>query len=368
MTRPLPTRRAQVAVAGRLRASALLLAVAPVVLAGCAPREPAPAGTDAPAAPVPSAAAAAVAEGRAAWHTLPEGEGPMLRHEHGYVEVGGRFFLIGGRGERPVEEFDPATGRWTRRATPPLEMHHFQAVAYDGRIYVLGALTGGWPNEPPIPHVYIYDPAADRWERGPEVPEARRRGAAGVVVHDGEIFLVSGIQVGHSSGHVPWLDAFDPRTGRWRVLADAPRARDHFHAVVLDGRLYAVGGRRSSAATNQPFQLTVAEVDVYDFATDRWTTLPAASNLPTERAGTATVAWGGRVVVLGGESGSQVPAHDEVEALDPATGRWTALPRLNQGRHGAQAVLHDGRIWIAAGSRVRGANEIRSQEVFPTPP
>jgi hypothetical protein len=152
------------------------------------------------------------------------------------------------------------------------------------------------------------------------------------------------------------------------VLADAPRARDHFHAVVLDGRLYAVGGRRSSAATNQPFQLTVAEVDVYDFATDRWTTLPAASNRPTERAGTATVAWGGRVVVLGGESGSQVPAHDEVEALDPATGRWTALPRLNQGRHGAQAVLHDGRIWIAAGSRVRGANEIRSQEVFPTPP
>jgi N-acetylneuraminic acid mutarotase len=282
--------------------------------------------------------------------------------------VGGRFFLIGGRGDRPVEEFDPATGSWRTRASAPIEMHHFQAVAYDGKVYVLGALTGGWPNEPPIPHVYVYDPATDQWTRGAEIPEGRRRGAAGAVVHDGLIYLVSGIQVGHSRGHVPWLDAFDPRTNQWRALADAPRPRDHFHAVVADGRLYAVGGRRSSAATNEPFQLTVPEVDVYDIATNRWTTLPSASNLPTERAGTAAVVYDGRVVVLGGESGSQVPAHDEVEALDPRTGTWTSLPRMNQGRHGTQAVLHDGRIWIAAGSRVRGAAEINSQEVFPAPP
>jgi large repetitive protein len=310
------------------------------------------------------AQAASTAEPSGGWQRVETAERPMQRHENGYVAVGDLFYLIGGRGERPVEVFDPATGSWETRATAPLEMHHFQAVEYDGRIYVLGALTGGYPNEDPIPHVYIYDPAADHWSRGPEIPADRRRGAAGVVVHEGRIYLVSGIQNGHSDGHVPWLDAFDPRTGEWEQLPDSPRARDHFHAAVVEGRLYAAGGRRSSAATGEPFQLTIPEVDVYDFASRTWSTLPAAANLPTERAGTAAAVLQARLVVLGGESGSQQPAHAEVEAFDPRTGRWELWPPMLEGRHGTQAIAYDGRIYIAAGSKTRGADEIDSQEVF----
>jgi hypothetical protein len=63
-----------------------------------------------------------------------------------------------GDGEQDLAVFDPATGAWETRASAPLEMHHFQAVAYAGKVYVLGALTGGFPNEPPIPHVYVYYP------------------------------------------------------------------------------------------------------------------------------------------------------------------------------------------------------------------
>jgi hypothetical protein len=309
-------------------------------------------------------ARAEIAAGAGTWEMFPQGDAPLLRHENGYVRIGNRFYLVGGRGERPIEIFDPATRVWATGAAAPMELHHFQAVEYGGRLYVLGAMTGRFPAEPPVPEIHIYDPATDRWSRGPEVPADRRRGGAGVVVHDGLIYVVAGIQNGHTDGHVPWLDSFDPRTGTWRRLADAPRPRDHFHAAVIDGKIYAAGGRRSSAATGQGFQLTVAEVDVYDIASGRWSTLPPASNIPTERAGTSVAVLDGHLVVMGGESGSQQPAHAEVEALDPATGRWTTLAPLQQGRHGTQAIVHDGRIYIAAGSRTRGANEINSQEVF----
>lgn len=297
------------------------------------------------------------------WETLPEGDA-LMRHESGYVKVGDRLYAVGGRGERAVQAFDPATGSWTTGAVPPLEMHHFQAVEHGGRIYVLGAMTGGYPAEPPIPHVYIYDPATDSWAQGPEIPADRRRGGAGAVAHEGKIYVVAGITNGHSDGHVAWLDEFDPATGEWRQLADAPRPRDHFHAAVLDGKLYAVGGRRSSAATGQTFELTVPEVDVYDFASGAWMTLPPESNLPTERAGSTSIALNGEIVVLGGESASQQPAHAEVEALDPSTGSWRTLAPMNTGRHGTQVVLHDGKLYVVAGSRVRGATEINSQEVF----
>jgi N-acetylneuraminic acid mutarotase len=298
------------------------------------------------------------------WEMLPAGERPTQRHENGYVRVGDLFYLVGGRGERPVEIFDPVSRTWRTGATPPVEMHHFQAVEYEGRIYALGALTGRWPAEPPIPTVYVYDPATDHWSEGPAIPADRRRGAAGVVVHDGLIYVVAGIQNGHTDGHVAWLDAFDPRTGEWRRLADAPRPRDHFHAAVIDGRLYAAGGRLSSAQPGEGFVHTIPEVDVYDFASGAWTTLPPASNIPTPRAGSATGVLEGHLVVLGGESGVQEPAHAEVEALDPRTGRWITLAPMLQGRHGTQVVVHRDRMYIAAGSRTRGANEIDSQEVY----
>ena len=308
------------------------------------------------------------AQATGSWETLPEGEQPQQRHEHGYVKVGDRFYLVGGRGEKLTQAFDPATGRWSDGAAPPVEMHHFQAVEHDGKVWVVGAMTGGYPDEPPIPRVHVYDPASDSWSLGPEIPEDRRRGGAGAIAHEGRIYVVAGIRNGHTDGHVAWFDAFDPATGEWTRLPDAPRPRDHFQAAIVDGRLFAIGGRRSSAATGQTFELTVPEVDVYDFATGEWTTLPAASNLPTERAGTTSVVLNGEILVIGGESGAQQPAHAEVEALDPATGRWRTLAPLNTGRHATQAVVHDGRIYVAAGSRTRGATEINSQEVYTPAP
>ena len=81
-------------------------------------------------------------------------------------------------------------------------MHHFQAVVFDNKIYVVGAMTGAYPKEPPLSHVYIYNPAADAWSQGPEVPVDRRRGGAGAVLYNGEIYLVAGITNGHYDGHV----------------------------------------------------------------------------------------------------------------------------------------------------------------------
>lgn len=302
------------------------------------------------------------------WETRTPSSGePMERHENAYVRVEDRFYLIGGRGERPVEIYDPETGAWNTGATPPLSMHHFQAVAHEGKVYVLGAFTGGFPDETPIPNIYIYDPQEDSWSEGPEIPEERRRGAAGAVAHEGTIYLVGGIQNGHLDGHVHWLDAFDPATGTWEQLPEAPHRRDHFQAVITGEKLYAVGGRRSSQATGEPFELTIPEVDVYDLEAGTWTTLPSAADLPTERAGSITVPIDSRFIVMGGESGSQMPAHAEVELFDPETNAWQALAPMNEGRHGTQAVVYAGKVYVAAGSKTRGATEINTQEVFDLP-
>lgn len=302
-------------------------------------------------------------ESETQWTTVTSKNEPTARHENAFTEVDGKFYLLGGRGERPVDIYDPQTQEWSQGQAPPVEMNHFQAVSFDGKVYVMGALTGGFPDEDPIPNIYIYDPQTDEWTEGPEIPEGRRRGAAGAFAYNDKLYLVCGIQNGHTDGYVSWLDEYDPATDTWTSLPDAPHQRDHVQAVVADNKIYVAGGRTTSNATGQTLELTVPEVDVYDFDSGAWTTLE--NDIPTMRAGTTSVHLGDHVIVIGGESGAMEPSHHHVEALNINTGTWDSLPSLNQGRHGTQAFVYEGKIYIAAGSGNRGGGpELTSMEVY----
>lgn len=297
------------------------------------------------------------------WQTLSTANSCTNRHENALTAVKDKLVLLGGRGIKPVEILDLKTKTWTTLKESPIEMHHFQAITYNNEVWVLGAFTGGYPHETPIPNIYIFNPDKNEWRVGPEIPTERRRGAAGVLVHRNKIYMVCGIQDGHWDGHVAWLDEYDPKTNSWRKLADAPHARDHVQAVVVDDKIYVAGGRRSTARINQVLNLTEKAVDVYDFKTNTWSTLD--EDLPTLRAGNASVALGKKVLVIGGESGEQVPAHSEVEALNTKTMKWETLPPLKQGRHGTGAVNVKGKIYIVAGSGNRGGGpELNSVEAF----
>lgn len=319
----------------------------PLLLAACA--DPAASSvTSRPAAAAENAATTA-----SSWDSVATVNAPTARHEAAFVAVGDKAYLLGGRGIKPVDVYDPATKTWTSGAPSPVEIHHFQPVVYKNEIYLLGAMTGPWPDETALPDVYVYNPARDEWRTAGPIPADRRRGGAGALLHDGKIYLVCGIVNGHRSGHVPWLDTFDPTTGEWTVLPDAPRARDHFQAVYAAGKIYAPAGRRTGT-TESPFGGTEPLVDAYDLATRTWTTL--TDTLPTPRAGNAAIFHDGSVLVLGGESTAHEVAHNEVEALDVATGTWSTLAPLSRGRHGTGVVYLDGKLMMASGCGNRGGS------------
>ena len=306
--------------------------------------------------------------GQGQWITPDTSNKPVPRHENAFVQAGDKFYLLGGRGIKPVEIYDPATQSWSEGAPIPLEISHCQAVTYNGLIYLMGGLVGGWPSETPLSHIFIYNPLMDTWTVGPDIPPHRQRGAAGVVVHNDKIYLVCGIVNGHTSGWVPWLDEYDPATNEWKELPDAPRSRDHVQAAVANNQLVVAGGRRSGYM-GQGLEATVVETDVYDFGSGKWRTLPSpGGDIPTQRAGCTAVSVGNEIIVIGGESGSQVPAHSEVEALNISTGTWRSLPSLQRGRHGTQVILAGGGLHIAAGCGERGGSpELDSFEYYELP-
>lgn len=299
------------------------------------------------------------------WQKVESTNSPEKRHENGMAVANGKIYLIGGRGMHPVNEFDPKTKTWKSLNQPPLEMSHFQAVSYKNEIYVLGALSGSFPHEVPIPNIYIFNPIKNEWRKGPELPKNRLRGAAGAFVYNNKIYLVCGIQDGHWDGHVAWFDEYDPATGQWKTLPDAPHTRDHLSVAVANNKLVVTGGRQSNFKTNRVINTTIKETDVYDFKTGKWTTMSPENNIPTMRAGNTAIAYGNKVLLIGGESGEQIPAHNEVEAFNLETNKWEKFPSLLQGRHGMQVVSLDGKLYVATGSKNQGGGpELDDMEVL----
>lgn len=300
------------------------------------------------------------------WSTVATTGAATARHETAMVALAGKAYLMGGRGVKAVEEFDPVTKAWRQLGPTPLEMHHFQPVAYRGSIYVMTAMTGKYPKETPLETIYIYDPGRDQWSPGPAIPPERRRGGAGTAVYNGKIYVACGIVDGHTSGTVAWFDEFDPQTGEWRRLPDAPRVRDHFSAVVSGDQLYLVGGRNTSY--HEPdnftafFGAVIPDVDVYDFAAGAWSSLSAPLPVPTAAGG--VVELDGSIYYFGGETAQDL-AHSEVQRLDLASGEWSLVAPLQRGRHGGGAAVLDGAIYFATGSGGRGGGpELSSIEMF----
>ncbi|GIV35046.1 MAG: hypothetical protein KatS3mg031_2581 [Chitinophagales bacterium] len=311
-------------------------------------------------------------EGPGQWNTITTTNTCAARHDCGFVQVGTRFFLLGGHGTTglPTENYNFVSKTWAtsgdvRDATPPIPLHHFQAVQIRGLIYVGCAFTGNTPNDIPAENVYYYDPSANLWHVGRLIPESRRRGASAAVVYNEKIYFIGGLKSGHNAGWTNYLDVYDPQTNTWTVLPDAPRERDHFQAVVHNGKIYCIGGRKTGFGGNT-YAETVKEIDVYNIAEQTWSTLPSPEcDIPTPRAGAGVGLIGDEIFVIGGESILQTGALGTNEAFNVKTKSWRALADMNTGRHGTQAIVNNYAIYIAAGAGNRGESpDLNSIEVY----
>ncbi|GGW31723.1 malectin domain-containing carbohydrate-binding protein [Arenibacter certesii] len=307
------------------------------------------------------------------WIDKNENENYTARHECSFVQAGNKFYLMGGReNAKTLDIYDYSSNSWTTLFnSAPVEFNHYQATEYQGLIWVIGAFkTNIFPNEDPADFIWAFDPAAKKWIQGPEIPIARRRGSSGLVVYNDKFYIVGGNTIGHNGGYVPWFDVYDPATGIWTPLANAPRARDHFHAAVIGNKLYAVGGRLSGG-TGGTFKPLIPQVDVYNFATSSWSTLPSGQNIPTPRAAAAVAVFNGKLMVVGGEVQDEqvygVLTTDAVkitEEYNPTTGNWTRLGNLNYERHGTQAIVSGSGIYVVGGSNNLGGGNQKNMEVY----
>lgn len=271
------------------------------------------------------------------WESQPPAPAP--RQEAAFAALGDKLHLVGGfeyggADSARHEIYDVATRTWTVAAPLPEPSHHLQGAAIGSRLYVVGGLqtlqfvvTG---------RLWEYDPGTGMWSARASLPAGRARGGGAAVAHDGRLYFAGGLRDGAPQAQV---DVYDPATDSWTALPDMPTPRDHLGIAVVDGLLYAVGGRQAS------FESEIAATEALDLAKGTWRT--GLARIPTLRAGFATAAFNGEIATVGGES--QAGPHEHVEAYHPATDSWRTLAPMPLPRHGIQGVAHSNGVWVAGG-------------------
>jgi N-acetylneuraminic acid mutarotase len=133
-----------------------------------------------------------------------------------------------------------------------------------------------------------------------------------------------------------------------------PKALDHLASVVVDGKIYAVGGETGHADFDgNATYIQFPNLYVYDPAGDEWTRL---ADMPGGRshAETSTFVVNNKIYVLGGRIDAARATTGVVE-YDPITNVWKQLNPLPEARHGAVGAWYDDKFIILGGQMGTGA-------------
>lgn len=270
---------------------------------------------------------------------------PTVRQEHAVVALEGEIYVIGGfvpTITASVQAFDPAASAWRDAADFPFPLHHANAAVVGGRLFVAGFYLGmSFTNADG--RVFEYDPVLDSWAERGLMPAGSERASSCVAAFDGKIYLFGGAR----AGSVQDASVYDVESNSWQELPPLPEPREHCVAAAIDGLLYVASGRSDGIAGLEP------NTWAFDPATSSYT--PRAPIL-TPRGGTAGAALEGRLFIFGGEGNPGDPSgvFPNVEAYDPATDSWEALPPMLVPRHGLGAAALGGRIYLPGGADAQG--------------
>ncbi|MBM7842813.1 kelch repeat-containing protein [Herpetosiphon giganteus] len=250
--------------------------------------------------------------------------------------VGGKLYVFGGFGQpglsgdtpsRLSNVYDPVANTWT--AIAPLErgLTHVGTATDGQKIFFVGGYIEDFDGVGQIFGSRVsryYDTATNSYTNLPVIPLQR---AAGQLYYlDRKLHYVGGTyyKVNDVGTHFV-LDLNNLATG-WvtqtnqLTYAELPNPRQHAGGVVLDGKLYYIGGQHGHDGS-----LTVDnDVHRYDPATNAWEQL-ADIPLALNHISHSTVVLGGKIFVFAGQT-TNGTKHNTIYVYNPATNTWAQMP------------------------------------------
>ena len=159
--------------------------------------------------------------------------------------VNGKIYVIG---PAFTYVYDPANDSWTSKTRMPTPNPgcSVKSVVLNNKIIVIGEYSSGFLKTEQ--KVLIYDPENDTWSQCKSDPTIVVAGAAGATVgaKAPQKIYVLGV-VSENPRPTPVNQVYDPKTDTWATANAMTTNRQDFAVVVVNDKLYAIGGYTDSS-------------------------------------------------------------------------------------------------------------------------
>ena len=274
----------------------------------------------------------------------PYGAMPTARGSLVAARIGDKVLAMTGFRRAPTyfldvnEILDLSNGSWSQGTPHPMRLESANSTVYDDRLFVCGGFDGVRTRR----EAYWYDPATDNWSRAADMPYPRY-GSPAVVGADGKIYVIGHQEQGKDNFIV---QVYDPNVDQWTARPAPVDAGGEPAVAVLEERIFLFGG--GDLKTNRREN----KVLVYYPAGNRW---EQAAPMPVARMGGAAAIWNDKVYLFGGQDeppdrrSYAAATMARVDIYDPATDRWTRARDMAQPRLRLRAVELDDGILLLGG-------------------
>ncbi len=134
---------------------------------------------------------------------------------------------------KDVETLDPKTMVWEKKADLTEAKHAVSVSALNGKIYAVGGSITSGTSDYPCKDVEEYDPATDSWTKKANLPNQNAYNCSAIL--NGQIYVTGGV-----TGRR--LFSYDPVQDKWTAGEFRDIASWHNTASAAGGKLYVIGG------------------------------------------------------------------------------------------------------------------------------
>ena len=240
-------------------------------------------------------------------------------------------------------------GQWIQKASMPTPRHDLQAITVGNQIY---AISGGGDLTSDV--VEIYNVETDAWKQGPSIPT--KRGWFGTVLLDQKIYAIGGKTIRSDEEKARTGDPanYDIRDSvevlnltnqTWASLKPIAAPRAGLAATLCQGKIYAIGGNamNNEIRTGGPHLDTV---EIYDPQRDYWS---QGIPIPTPLQGPAVTTVDDRMYVTAGMGGPERKPNGSTYVFDPYVGTWGHLAPIPTPRCDPGSLVVDRKIYTFGG-------------------
>ena len=193
-----------------------------------------------------------------------------------------------------VFQLGTASGQWRNLTQLGQELYPMMLLAPNGRVF----------NPAPTPTTrYLNTEAPGTWSLVATRAGPNRDYGSAVMYAPGKVLVMGGGDPPVNSAEVIDLNQATPS---WRFVGSMASARRQINATLLpDGKVLVTGGTRGTGFNNTDPSFQVYTAELWDPATEGWTTLASSSGIRRVYHSTALLLPDGRVLSMGGNGQTQ---------------------------------------------------------------